>query len=220
MNNATLARHFNNKHPKQDIFFCGRKLPGTNKQIAVDPKIFVTPTCGIIKKCLKERIKLSEDHDSNALLLQKFVVDRIKYMRDINTAGCPEFWQFPFETIQAGYGDCEDMAILLATLMLAAGIPDFRVRVTTGLVTVDPKTAATGGHAYVTYLSEERTQWIPLDTCYLEDSKVPMAKKKLLNENKNYKNVLFSFNNKHCWANKKFELVQRSEWENLVKDVQ
>jgi hypothetical protein len=176
--------------------------------------------CGIVKKCLKDRVNLGSNHDENAWKLQKFVVKHIKYKKDINSSGCPEFWQFPFETLQAGYGDCEDMSILLATLLLAAGIPDFRVRVTAGLVTVDPKTAATGGHAYVTYLSEERKQWLTLDTCYLEDSKIPIMQKKLLAENKNYKEVLFSFNNKYCWANKKFDLIERKQWEKIIKSSQ
>ncbi len=50
--------------------------------------------------------------------LYDFVCRNIDYRRDVG-----EFWQTPPETLR-GYGDCEDVAILLTSLIRAGGAPD------------------------------------------------------------------------------------------------
>ena len=50
--------------------------------------------------------------------LYDFVCRNIDYRRDIG-----EFWQTPSETLR-GYGDCEDCAILLTSLIRAGGAPN------------------------------------------------------------------------------------------------
>lgn len=52
--------------------------------------------------------------------LYDFVCRNISYRRDIG-----EFWQTPSETLARGYGDCEDDANLLTSLLIAAGIPAY-----------------------------------------------------------------------------------------------
>ena len=64
-----------------------------------------------------------------------------------------EFWQFPFETLR-DRGDCEDYAILLANLLLAAGIEDWRVRLVAGPTSV-------GSHVWVEWFNGKR--WVILD---------------------------------------------------------
>ena len=50
--------------------------------------------------------------------LYDFVCRNVDYRRDIG-----EFWQTPSETLE-GYGDCEDCAILLTSLIRAGGAPN------------------------------------------------------------------------------------------------
>lgn len=66
-----------------------------------------------------------------------------------------DFWQFPFETLQKGKGDCEDMAILLANLIRAAGEEDWRVRIHVGEV------QDAGWHSWVEWFDGE--SWKILD---------------------------------------------------------
>ena len=104
--------------------------------------------------------------------------DFLKYKYDDLTAEVPEFWLFPFESIQSEIGDCEDGAILIAGLLINAGIPSWRVKVCAAQVMADPVVVPSetelGGHAYAIYLadrpdSERKLEWVILDWCYLQD---------------------------------------------------
>ena len=53
--------------------------------------------------------------------LYDFVCHEIDYRRDVG-----EYWQTPSETLR-GYGDCEDSAILLTSLIRAGGAPNCHV---------------------------------------------------------------------------------------------
>ena len=55
-----------------------------------------------------------------ANFLLKFV-QSIPYVYDIDSKGTDEYWNFPYETLWDGQGDCDDHAILYATLMKALG---------------------------------------------------------------------------------------------------
>lgn len=72
-------------------------------------------------------------HDLVAKVVWRFVVEAISYQRDQS-----DFWQFPSETLVLRSGDCEDKAFLCASLLLAAGIPESRVRVVIGLLRIAP----------------------------------------------------------------------------------
>jgi len=65
-----------------------------------------------------------------------------------------EYWQLPFETLAKRTGDCEDKAILLANLLRASGVEDWRVRLNAGMTNA-------GAHVWVTYFDGQK--WIPLD---------------------------------------------------------
>ena len=45
-----------------------------------------------------------------------YQVQKIKYVRDIESHNFPEYWQSPKETEELGTGDCEDMAFYFAYL--------------------------------------------------------------------------------------------------------
>ncbi len=75
--------------------------------------------------------------DRRARLVWEWIAREIRYVDDLGSTGTREFWQFPSETIALQQGDCEDSAVLLATLLLAAGISPFCVRVVIGEVTLE-----------------------------------------------------------------------------------
>jgi len=95
---------------------------------------------------------------------------------------------------------CEDGAILITSLCVAAGIPAWRTKVAAGYVQSAP-TAPQGGHAYSIYLASDG-DWRVCDWCYYEDSKTPILKKPLAKNggyNNCYKDVWFTFNNQYSW---------------------
>jgi hypothetical protein len=79
--------------------------------------------------------------------LNNWVAENIKYKHDEETHGVPEYFQFPEETIRLGTGDCEDFAILLASLYRAAGYSEDSVYVIIGY-------KEDGGHAWVKIRAE------------------------------------------------------------------
>ena len=57
----------------------------------------------------------------------------LRYLSKANiTDRCPDAWLYPDETLAQGGGDCEDLAFLLAALLMAAGISGYCVRVALG----------------------------------------------------------------------------------------
>lgn len=68
--------------------------------------------------------------DYRAHVITEFVSREIQYRR-IQTSGLDP-WQFPEETLSLRSGDCEDRALLIASLLFAAGITSFNVRVALG----------------------------------------------------------------------------------------
>lgn len=213
MNEQELANYWNTKHPVKPVIYTGRAIP------------CVCPTCG--SKSLKDKLKLdvktmfaNEDHmlkdlinkeqfkgkshDETIINIQRWVALNIKYIGDNLNQGTMEYWQFPFETLAAGNGDCEDGALLIAALAINAGVPSFRVRVVAGLVQPAPH-APQGGHGYVAYLRETDNQWVAIDWCYKQDSPVPVKDKPIFKDNQSYKQIWFSFNNEFSWSNKELE---------------
>lgn len=199
---VSAKRYWNNKHPKHPIIYNGRGIRGQIRPLAVDVRRMVWHQDEILKQCVNSNGLKKKTHDATAHACQKYIVQNYKYVSDKISADMDEFWQFPNETLATMQGDCEDCSILMASLMLNAGIPDWRVRVTAGLVQT-AATASTGGHAYVTYCRESDNNWVVLDWCYFEDSRTPVAKKARFSHKKKYKDIWFSFNHLYSWSHKK-----------------
>lgn len=83
------------------------------KQYKVDPLIRQTAARAI--SSAPEKDDLAE-----AAALQNWVRTNIRYTADVLDV---ETLQTPDYTLQEGYGDCDDQATLLATLLLAVGLP-------------------------------------------------------------------------------------------------
>ena len=197
--------YWNNKWPKAPIIYNGRALrgPRLEQRIAVDVKKFISTDDEIMKQIVSRYRLQKRDPDDTALTIQKWIVRFMTYKYDEVTSNVPEFWQFPFETIQSEDGDCEDGAILMTTLMTHAGIPNWRVKVAAGFVQASP-TAPQGGHAYTLYLANDG-EWRILDWCYLEDSHIRVQDKPLAKnggQRNAYKEIWFTFNDQHSWNQK------------------
>ena len=87
-----------------------------------------------------------------------------------------EFWKFPFETLRDKEGDCEDLAILLANLLIASGIEAWRVRLCAG------KTKA-GPHVWVEWFDGDAWRnldffgYEPIEVWYCWDSEYAYTRK-------------------------------------------
>jgi predicted flap endonuclease-1-like 5' DNA nuclease len=101
--------YWNNKWKKEPIIYTGRALRGESyyKQIDADVKVFIKKDDAILWHVISQAELKKPTNNETALACQKFVCDFLKYKYDEEIADCPEFWQFPFESIQSGIGDCE-----------------------------------------------------------------------------------------------------------------
>ncbi|MDP6627693.1 MAG: transglutaminase-like cysteine peptidase [Methanopyri archaeon] len=89
-------------------------------------EVFLKPheTARILPEALPERTSSLRADLERAML---YVNNRITYVSDLDNFGKRDYWQYPRETLASGKGDCEDMALLLASLLMEAGIKGVRV---------------------------------------------------------------------------------------------
>lgn len=98
-----------------------------------------------------------KDFDDIAIECLNWVYKNIKYAPDkTNTGMLTEHWQFAFETLERGKGDCEDHAILMANMMIMSGIPQERMYIAVG-------GTEAGYHAWVMYYNNS-SKWQVLDS--------------------------------------------------------
>jgi hypothetical protein len=110
-----------------------------DEPIATDLREWITPADSQVLKQVIDSLKLPKEKkpgsfDERARWVWEYVIKRIHYVEDMREQTQPDFWQFPAETIVRKRGDCEDCAVLLASLLIAAGISPFCVRVVLGTV--------------------------------------------------------------------------------------
>ncbi|MHA1671189.1 MAG: DUF4332 domain-containing protein [Promethearchaeota archaeon] len=215
--------YWNTRWAEAPIIYTGRALRGKSydKQIDADVKVFIKKNDAILHHIISQLGLYKKTANETAWTIQKFVCNYLKYTDDDVTVDCPEYWLFPFESIQSEIGDCEDGAILIASLLINAGIPAWRVKVCAAQVMADPIFAPAdeggelGGHAYCIYLadrseSDRKLEWVILDWCYLQDPDIPIEKKPLAKDGGTegaYRNVWFTFNNEKSWAQTALEVT-------------
>ncbi|MFP5257932.1 MAG: transglutaminase domain-containing protein [Acidobacteriota bacterium] len=93
------------------------------------------------------------DPDAVAAALLALVAGRIAYVAEANDA-----WTCAAATLGRGSGDCEDGAVLLHALLLAARLPADRIVTAFGRVGVDR-----AGHAWVAWRRIGDGRWVVLD---------------------------------------------------------
>ena len=153
-----------------------RPIPGAKikKRFSIDVREYLTTTNNavvgerlnaIIRKlppydqlCFRSKSLGSFDLRADTIL-ESF--SDLRYLPKANvTARCPDAWLYPDETLAQGGGDCEDLAFMLAALLLAAGISGYCVRVALGSLHItlpDGKTQK-HDHCWVMY-QNERAVW-------------------------------------------------------------
>jgi hypothetical protein len=206
MDEQQLEEYWNNKHPKVDIVYGGRQIPKRDARIPVDVRKFIWNNDCIIRDIIIKENLVKPSYDETALACQQYIVKNYKYVSDIESIGYTEFWQFPFETLYLKTADCEDGSVLMASLMISIGIPEFRVRVNAGYVL--DQNGQQQGHAYVTYCRITDNNWILCDWFFLEDSSVVVKNKPLAKNNDRYKDIWFSFNSQFSWSHKSYDIFE------------
>lgn len=131
------------------------------KTLREDIKDFVVATPGADWELFQSRAVGSFDH--RAHLISAFVAEKILYK-----AARQDYWQFPDETLWVKEGDCEDRALLMASLLLASGVSGYNVRVALGKLRVSLKSGKLRehDHAWVMY-KNEGGRWILLEPLHM-----------------------------------------------------
>ena len=119
-----------------------------------DMRKFVGSVSGGNWKLFTSRGSGSFDH--RAEMIAAFVGAEVAY----RYGGGRDPWQFPDETLAIRAGDCEDRALLIASLLLASGTSSFNVRVALGrLRTWDARgRRRENDHVWVMY-KDEAGRW-------------------------------------------------------------
>jgi predicted transglutaminase-like cysteine proteinase len=84
-------------------------------------KLFVTPREPSLVALKNEVLKDAALKLKDWIALRNWVGNNIQYKHDEDVYGVREYWQFGKETVSLKTGDCEDFAILLCSLLRAAG---------------------------------------------------------------------------------------------------
>jgi len=101
--------------------------------LAEAASLFITPNDIVVRTTLDEILRSSViGHVGKWVAIREWVQSHIGYAYDTSVYGSGDYWQLPRETLQLRTGDCEDYAILLASLYRAVGYDADRVFVIIG----------------------------------------------------------------------------------------
>lgn len=220
---AVSAQYWNTKKPERTIFYEGRALPN-GQRISADVRLFVTPNDGYIQEAITDekdtngrdlRVRNPNRCNEDIMRIYRHTRKYFEYEDDEKIAGVSEYWLFPFELRATGKGDCDDWANELASYLIGAGVPNYRVRVVCG------QTRSGGGHSTVYVLGDNQKTWYHLNsTTALHE--IPTDRLELMPTSKDASDkisigeVWFSYNNEHAWhvfegnAEKSFRMDKRS----------
>jgi len=179
------ANYWNSRQPKERVVY--KAQYGRLR----DVRTFIFDRSFILEDVIKNHNLVGKEDNETMYNILIFVMNHVKYTGDVETKGQKEFWQNPEDTITLGKGDCEDGAILIKSLSLIAGVPDYKVRIAAGAV-------KGGGHAYVLYVRSDDTQCV-LDWCYWPN-KILIKDRKKFEEEENYYDIWFSFNKEFSFS--------------------
>jgi len=204
--NNPIEKYWNEKRPFADVKYAGRYLPmSKTKKISIPVQLYVTPNDTKIIKDLKQNNLIIKNQTScNKDIIKIYQHTRNKpsnpyrYCYDKDNVGVPELWFFPFELRFAKKGDCDDYGNELASYLIAAGVPRFRVRCVVG------NTWSGSGHHTVYVLADDNKNWYHLNST---SSFRSINGKRLIdfpkaNDKKDsigIRDVWFSFNDKYAW---------------------
>ena len=113
--------------------------------------------------------------------VEQWVNENIEYELDITNYRMGEYWAYPTETLNHGDGDCEDMAFLISSLALHAGVDSDRVRMYGGFVragTGAQSSYSLAGHGWGAFKRDDG-EWVAIEGSYYPtdtpiDERTPM----------------------------------------------
>lgn len=221
---SPMEKYWNEKRPYADVKYSGRYLPMSSKKISIPVQLYITPNdTAIISDIKMYRLQVKNPLTCNEDIVKIYLHTRTKpsnpyrYQYDIENLGVPEFWFFPFELRSAKKGDCDDWGNELASYLIAAGVPRYRVRCVVG------NTWSGIGHHTVYVLGDDLKTWYHLNSTtgsnYIRGKK--LEEFPLSNEPEDtigIKNVWFSYNDKHAWNEFETEM-DASAFKKQIKNI-
>lgn len=151
--------------------------------------------------------------DFRANIIAEFVAKEIEYTP---TNGLDP-WQFPEETLALKSGDCEDRALLIASLLLASGISSFNVRVALGKFRTWTKGKQHDfDHVWVMY-KDEAGHWQVIEPAHTKKIQKQTKIKKDLPEQAEYV-PFYLFNDVHLWQTQQPSVYKKKISEDLKRD--
>lgn len=177
---------------KKDMELYTKTLSNTLGSVATKyqgyEEYFQYPNAQIAKlasKIVKEAGATTDTEKMYAV--EQWVNNNISYELDDTNYRTSEYWAKPTETLAKGDGDCEDMAFLISSLALHAGVNPSRVRmyggyVKTGAGAMSNYTVA--GHGWSAFKRDDG-EWVPIEGSYYPTD-TPIDERTPLKDNRNY----------------------------------
>jgi len=196
-----LEAELNNKYPAAKVAYNGRNFGTSKTIIPIDVRLLVTPNDFHILEIIEKNKLQIVNPETDIPKIYKFIKNNYyKYVEDQANYGIGEFWEFPFEILEkkklssdSGF-DCDSWANLQASFYIAAGMPNYKVRVTVGNCDL-------GRHSTVYVYSEKDQDWHHLNSTYgrVYDTLIEYPKHDDQTDRLTIKSVWFSFNNLYAW---------------------
>jgi len=195
LNENPLEEKLNSKYTKKPVKYTCRYINGKAYDLDVR-NFFVNPNIDELKRIVKDFTGTDEDKAYDCF---KWIRSNIKYEYDSQTYGVNEHWDYPHEVLELGKADCEGQSILLANLMIACGIPYYKVRLVCGWATRTDGTKA--GHCYLVMYIESKDRWVALDTTFYPKTTRPENREDY-KKSKIYggeDSIWWSFSSRYCF---------------------
>jgi hypothetical protein len=219
----------------EPIIPASRTIPGTKRRYPIDIREFLTTTNNAVVNqklgLLIDRLPPSDQarFRSHGRGSFDFRVDTVldyvatlRYLRAANKAGrCPDAWLFPDETFAQGGGDCEDLAFLLAALLLAAGVTGYCIRVALGAlhIVLPDGQRQKNDHCWVMYQNESGVWEIlePLRALAPRPAKASARSARRLAQSVEYV-PHYVFNADHLWVVQSRDLSRRRNFQQYCQE--
>jgi len=153
--NRTAAAAITAPMPRAEAYVCGIDNPISNSATSSEVVALLQQGNIEIADAAATLFAGLASSDAIARAAVRFVAG-FSYVSD--GSGIGDRWTCALPTYQRRYGDCEDGAILLQSLLLAAGVDPGRVITCFGTVG-----ETSTGHAWTIYRRESDEEWVPLE---------------------------------------------------------
>jgi len=157
---STTLREIEEEREEKRESTRGNSSPEVSLHFRGDPRVLVTPNDSLVMKIAEEIMRKYPEGDETSLWLR--ASEAFKYAKSLRyERDSEDNWSTPRETISRGGGDCEDLSILLASLLRALGYTPESVRVVVGYTSM-------GSHSWVEILVSHNgsLRWLPLDPVF------------------------------------------------------